>query len=104
MISTMQEYPVTEQKRDLRSPIPLTQLTRGQKGRVRIEDTTEEVKLLRAMGLRPNSEVTMCRLGEPCIISLNGHCGDGCRLGLAKEIAGRVMVHVDQDTDQTKSE
>lgn len=104
MFSTMQELPVNEQKRELGSPIPLTQLSRGQKGRVRIADTTGEVRLLRAMGLRPNSEVTMCRLGEPCIISLNGSCGDGCRLGLAKEIAGRVMVQVDQELDQIAPE
>lgn len=60
--------------------IPLTQLSRGQSGRVQIDGTTDhgssdEVKMLRAMGLRPNASVTMCRLGEPCIVSLSGVCG-----------------------------
>jgi len=85
--------------------IPLTQLTRGQSGRVRIDgavdgafdgaEVNEEVRMLRAMGLRPNASVTMCRLGEPCIVSLSGACGGGCRIGLAKEIADRVMVDTD---------
>jgi Fe2+ transport system protein FeoA len=75
--------------------IPLTQLSRGQRGRVQINGSTEEIKMLRAMGLRPNASVTMCRLGEPCIVSLSGACGGGCRIGLAKEIAGRVMVSID---------
>lgn len=81
-------------------PIPLSQLTRGQSGRVQIEGAaTDEVKMLRAMGLRPNASVTMCRFGEPCIVTLSGACGGGCRIGLAKEIAGRVMVNIDQEAD-----
>ncbi len=76
--------------------IPLTQLSKGQHGRVQIDGTvTDEVKMLRAMGLRPDASITMCRLGEPCIVSLSGICGGGCRIGLAKEIASRVMVNVD---------
>jgi Fe2+ transport system protein FeoA len=83
------------------STIPLTQLSRGQSGRVQIEGAaTEEIKMLRAMGLRPNASVTMCQLGEPCIVSLSGICGGGCRIGLAKEIAGRVMITVDTHTDK----
>ena len=78
---------------DQSTRIPLTQLTQGQSGRVQIEGSNEEVRMLRAMGLRPNASVTMCRLGEPCIVSLSGICGGGCRIGLAKEIAGRVMVN-----------
>jgi Fe2+ transport system protein FeoA len=78
--------------------IPLTQMSRGQSGRVQMDGTTEEVKMLRAMGLRPNASVTMCRLGEPCIVSLSGACGGGCRIGLAKEIAGRVMVNVETES------
>lgn len=76
----------------------MSRMSRGQSGRVQLEGTTEEVKMLRAMGLRPNASVTMCRLGEPCIVSLSGACGGGCRIGLAKEIAGRVMVSVDTET------
>ncbi len=86
--------------------IPLTQLTRGQSGRVQIDGAaTDEVKMLRAMGLRPNASITMCRLGEPCIISLSGACGGGCRIGLAKEIAGRVMINVESQPDaQTETQ
>ncbi len=79
-------------------PIPMSRMSRGQSGRVQLEGASEEVKMLRAMGLRPNASVTMCRLGEPCIVSLSGACGGGCRIGLAKEIAGRVMVSVDSET------
>ncbi len=86
------------------STIPLTQLTRGQSGRVQIDGVAnDEVKMLRAMGLRPNASVTMCRLGEPCIVSLSGACGGGCRIGLAREIAGRVMITVDTHTDDTQT-
>lgn len=80
--------------------IPLTELSRGQSGRVQIQGAaTDEVKMLRAMGLRPNASVTMCRHGQPCIISLSGACGGGCRIGLAKEIAGRVMIQVDSKSN-----
>ncbi len=80
--------------------IPLTELSRGQSGRIQMQGAaTEEVKMLRAMGLRPNASVTMCRHGQPCIVSLSGACGGGCRIGLAKEIAGRVMIQVDSDTN-----
>jgi Fe2+ transport system protein FeoA len=73
--------------------IPLTQLTRGQRATVNTSDLDEQdSKVLRAMGLRPDASVQMCRLGEPCIVSLSGACGGGCRIGLAKDIASRVMV------------
>ena len=76
--------------------IPLTQLSRGQSARIgSIEDTSDDVRTLRAMGLRPNASVVMCRMGEPCIVSLSGACGGGCRIGLSKEIASRVMVSVE---------
>ncbi len=98
-MTSMQTQPSTETTTD--RWIPLTQLSRGQSGRVRIDGAldgagvNEEVKMLRAMGLRPNASVTMCRLGEPCIVTLSGACGGGCRIGLAKEIADRVMVNTD---------
>jgi Fe2+ transport system protein FeoA len=76
--------------------IPLTQLSRGQRARIgAIEHESDDVRTLRAMGLRPNASVVMCRLGEPCIVSLSGACGGGCRIGLSKDIASRVMVSVD---------
>jgi len=73
--------------------IPLTQLTRGQRATVNAADLDEQDgKMLRAMGLRPDASIQMCRLGEPCIVALSGACGGGCRIGLAKDIASRVMV------------
>lgn len=73
--------------------IPLTQLTRGQSGRIECTQAhPDDCSMLRAMGLRPDASVQMCRLGEPCIISLSG----ACRIGLAKDIASRVMVHIDE--------
>jgi len=57
---------------------------------------------LRAMGLRPNARVRVCRRGEPCIVEVlptAGGDGDGCaladcccRIGLARPLADRVMV------------
>ncbi|MBL4698620.1 MAG: FeoA domain-containing protein [Phycisphaerales bacterium] len=73
--------------------VPLTQLMRGQSGRIHCTQAhPDDCSMLRAMGLRPDASVQMCRLGEPCIISLSG----ACRIGLAKDIASRVMVHIDE--------
>ncbi len=72
--------------------IPMTQLMRGQTGRIDCTQShPDECSMLRAMGLRPDASVQMCRLGEPCIVSLSG----ACRIGLAKDIASRVMVRID---------
>lgn len=73
--------------------IPLTQLARGQRATVNTANLDEQdSRMIRAMGLRPEASVQMCRLGEPCIVSLSGACGGGCRIGLAKDIASRVLV------------
>ena len=73
--------------------VPLTQLTRGQRATVSTSDLDEQdAQMLRAMGLRPDASIQMCRLGEPCIVTLSGECGGGCRIGLAKDIASRVLV------------
>jgi len=86
----------TTQQSHERRTIPLTQLTKGQRGRVMGEgNETDEVRMLSAMGLRPDASVTMCRMGEPCIVSLSGACGGGCRIGLARGIAEKVMVEID---------
>lgn len=92
--ASMQTDPATH--KTVRKAIPLTQLTRGQRGRIMQEDApTPDSSMLRAMGLRPDASIQMCRLGEPCIVSLSGACGGGCRIGLAKDIASRVMVQLD---------
>lgn len=73
--------------------IPLSQLPRGQRATVNASDLDEQDgKVLRAMGLRPDASIQMCRLGEPCIVALSGACGGGCRIGLAKGIASRITV------------
>ncbi len=89
--------------------VPLTQLRVGQAAVIRsIEMDARDASMLRAMGLRVNARVRVCRLGEPCIIELVGGstasaesteaCPRGtactCRLGLAKPLAQRVMVGV----------
>jgi len=95
--------------------VALSTLRAGQTGTV--SQTTLEPRdaaLLRAMGLRPNARIRVCRLGEPCIIEVLSctrlaGCGDlapsegcCCRIGLARPLAERVMVDVgDQATPAT---
>lgn len=80
-----------------RVSIPLTQLPRGRKARVS-ESTLdpEDLSVLRAMGLKPNATIEVCRAGQPCIVALAGVCGGGCRIGLSRDLADRVMVHPDE--------
>lgn len=74
--------------------IPLTQLPRGSRARIASTgDHADDAALLRAMGLKPNVELEICRMGQPCIVELTGQCGGGCRLGLSRELADRVLVH-----------
>lgn len=76
-----------------KASIPLTQLARGRRARVTDSNLdADDRSLLRAMGLKPNASVEVCRLGQPCIVALLGICGGGCRIGLSREIADRVMV------------
>lgn len=73
--------------------IPLTQLQRGRKGRIAASDAdSPDSAMLRAMGLKPQAEVRICRLGQPCIVAVRNQCGGGCRIGLDRAIADRVMV------------
>lgn len=73
--------------------ISLTQLPRG--GRARVSGSTLEprdAQVLRAMGIRPDAELELCRLGEPCIVCVQGPGGSSCRIGLARRLAERVFV------------
>ena len=74
--------------------VPLSQLPLGCRAVVSESDLDEsDASLLRAMGLGPNAEVRMCRLGEPCIVALPCGCdAGGCRIGLSRRIADRVYV------------
>lgn len=88
--------------------VAVTQMSLDQIGRVC--ETCMDVRdaaMLRAMGLRPNARVRVVRLGEPCIIEVMGlnpaTGGCGCRIGLAKELAKRVMVVIDAPQSPTPS-
>jgi Fe2+ transport system protein FeoA len=86
--------------------VPLTDLRAGQAGSV-CEHCMDaaDATLLRAMGLRPNARVRVCRTGEPTIVEVfPSRAGDGalcekadcrCRLGLAWVLASRVKVRVE---------
>ncbi|MFZ4575964.1 MAG: FeoA family protein [Phycisphaerales bacterium] len=81
---------------------PLTQLPPGQTAIVReTRLDARDAALLRAMGLRPNATVRICRLGEPCIVEVLSGSGEGgcngpggcwCRIGLSKPLALGVVV------------
>ncbi len=72
----------------------LSQLPRGSRAYVSTSDLdASDASLLLAMGLGPNAEVRICRMGEPCIVSLPCGCDvAGCRIGLSRKIAERVYV------------
>ncbi|MAY74786.1 MAG: hypothetical protein CMJ31_08770 [Phycisphaerae bacterium] len=74
-------------------PVPLTRMTRGQRGVLR-EATIEgsDGEMLVAMGLRPNCRLRVCRSGQTCIVAVETGCGGGCRIGLSRHLADRVMV------------
>jgi len=84
------------------TPTPLSNLKRGQTG-VLCESTlaSDDAALLRAMGLHPAARIRLCRVGEPCIVSVAGGaggcgCGSTCRIGLAKSLAARIYVTLDR--------
>jgi hypothetical protein len=73
--------------------VALTTLARGQIGRVcGASMGADDAALLRAMGLRRNTRVRLCRMGEPCIVALECRDGEGCRIGLAQRLAAGLMV------------
>lgn len=92
--------------------VALTTLQPGQTG-VICETCLEpdDAALLRAMGLRPNATIRLCRLGEPCIVEvIPGVPGSGdkcdrpggcsCRIGLSKPLADRVMIGAPETTSR----
>ena len=82
------------------SAVSLHQLRRGERGRVSVERLDPaDAALLRAMGLRDNTVVRVCRAGHPCIVEI---CPDpacnpvsATRIGLARDLAARVTVSAD---------
>ena len=75
-----------------KAPIRLTQLSRGQSARLDSSSlASSETEALRAMGLRPECELRVCKLGEPCIVSIGSKAG-GCRIALARRLAEHLHV------------
>jgi len=73
--------------------IPLSQLRPGETGVVcSAGSDPADAALLRAMGLRMNATIRMCRAGEPCIVSVLGARGCSCRIGLARPLAERIVI------------
>ncbi len=74
----------------------LTRMRVGDTGRVcggRLE--AEDREMLRALGLRPDAWVRLTRVGEPCIVQVLGRHGCSCRIGLARPLAERVIIAMD---------
>ncbi len=73
--------------------VSLAQLRTGETGRVLTSELDpQDAAVLRAMGLRADAQVKLCRPGQPCIVSVVGVHGMCCRIGLASPLAERVMV------------
>lgn len=49
----------------------------------------DDADALRAMGLRPECQLRVCKRGEPCIVTVNT---PDCRIALARRLATRVLV------------
>lgn len=83
---------VTTQTPAKPASVPLTQLSRGQSARLESCTLPEfESAELRAMGLKPECEFKVCKMGEPCIVSI-GPGASGCRIALSKKLADHVHV------------
>lgn len=99
--------------------VKLSALQRGQTGTIcECELGAEDAALLRAMGLCLNARVRLCRAGEPCIVAIQcgrrtprkivedatrrrtarveGATWAGSRIGLARSLADRILVALDE--------
>lgn len=73
--------------------VPLNQLKPGESGIVRgAPESGDDAAVLAAMGLCCNAKVRLCRAGEPCIVAVVAGSGAGCRIGLARPLADRILV------------
>lgn len=84
--------PVLEQASATIAPIPLTQLKRGAYGVLVCSGDDATGQTLRAMGLRPECRLRVCRGGRHCIVAIETACGGGCRIGIDRTLAARVLV------------
>lgn len=77
----------------VRGGVCLNQLKAGDVGVVRSTHmNASDAAMLGAMGLCCNATVRLCRAGEPCIVAVVAGRGAGCRIGLARPLADKIMV------------
>ena len=76
--------------------VPLTDLKPGDRGVVCETKAVaaDDADLIRAMGLREDCTLRVCRTGSPCIVALETPSGGGCRIGLSRDVAGSIMITV----------
>jgi len=69
-------------------PIPLCELQVGQPARLHAVDLDDGAAgLLDALGLTSDSELRLCKRGEPCIVQVGG-----TRLGVSASVACHILV------------
>ncbi|MBK7403762.1 MAG: ferrous iron transport protein A [Phycisphaerales bacterium] len=49
---------------------------------------------LRALGLRANQRIRLCRASGPWIVEVGCHGGPASRIGLARDLAAQVQVEI----------
>ena len=69
-------------------PVPLCDLPVGQVARLHAVDLDDAAAgLLKALGLTADSELRLCKAGEPCILQIGG-----TRIGVSRGVASRILV------------
>ena len=80
--------------------IHLEQLTKGDTARIESSDLSDDdTAMLRALGLRPEAPFKVCRLGHTCIVEMCDRLGSGCRIGISRSLAKRLVVSRDGSAD-----
>lgn len=75
--------------------ISLCCMTPGECGIIRQNTATgADAAYLRALGLRVNQRVRLCRASGPWIVEVGCQGGPACRIGLAHAMAEQVRVEV----------
>jgi Fe2+ transport system protein FeoA len=69
-------------------PVPLSDLPVGKLARLHAVDLDDAAAgLLRALGLTSDSDLRLCKGGEPCIVQIGG-----TRLGVSGAVARHILV------------
>lgn len=69
----------------------------GQCGVIRgMAATGADAAYLRAMGLRPNQRIRLCRANGPWIVEVGCQGGPASRIGLARSLAEQVQVEINE--------